>query len=245
MLLVEELVEGADPPGAARLRADLRRWLSRLAPDVPWDLATAPVYRWGRQGWSITFRAIPLAPDKRGLRPNHRAIGVYGHAPVQFIDHAPAIRKAVMSKHHQYGDLDAPFVVAVGTYIHETDRWHTTNAMYGALAFQLGRDATGETVTRPFRCDDGYFGAPPQWQHRNVSGVLIVNQLMPSHVQRADVAMWRHPDPLHPLPQNLGLPAHNLTPATDGTLNDTPPAPTAEEFFGLPSPWPPGEPWPR
>lgn len=243
MLWLDDLVEGSQPPAAARLRADLRRWLGELDPDEPWDLESAPSHRWQHDGWSVTFKPIPKKPEERARQANNRAIGVYGHTGVDWIDDAPAIRKALTTKHHEYGDLDAPFVIAVGTYIHDRDRWHTTNAMYGALAVELSEGLNGEMATREIRQPDGYFGVPLNWQHRNVSGVLLVNQLMPYYVQRAEVTLWRHPNPVHALPDELGLPGHAV--AFDaGKLTEIPSASTAEDFFGLPDPWPPGEPWP-
>lgn len=244
MLWLDDLVEGPKPPAAARLRADLRRWLAQLDPDQPWDVESAPSHQWQHDGWSVTFKPIPKKPEARGQQPNSRAIGVYGHTGVDWIDDAPAIRKALTTKHHEYGDLNAPFVVAVGTYIHDRDRWHTTNAMYGAAAVELSEGPDGEMATREIRQPDGYFGVPPHWQHSNVSGVLLVNQLMPYHLQRAEVTLWRHPHPVHALPDQLGLPGHAV--AFDaGKLMEIPSASTAEDFFGLPDPWPPGEPWPE
>jgi hypothetical protein len=118
----------------------------------------------------------------------------------------PRSARPLTTKHHEYGDLDVPFVIAVGTYIHDRERWHTTDAMYGALAVELSEGPDGEMVTREIRQPDGYFGVPPEWQHRNVSGVLRVNQLMPYYVQRAEVTLWRHPNPVHALPDELGVP---------------------------------------
>lgn len=34
-----------------------------------------------------------------------------------------------------------------------------------------------------------YFGTPPEWANRNVSGVLLINQLMPYYVQRAETTL--------------------------------------------------------
>jgi hypothetical protein len=164
MLWLEELVEGANPPPAARLRADLRRWLTELDPDKPWDVDSAPSHRWEHDGWSVSFKPIPTKREARGRRSNSRAIGVYGHTGVDWIDDAPAIRKALASKHHEYGDLDAPFIIAVGTYIHDRDRWHTTNAMYGAAAIEWNKGPDGKTAAREIRQPDGYFGVPPDWK---------------------------------------------------------------------------------
>ena len=79
-------------------------------------------------------------------------------------------------------------------------------------------------------------------RHRNVSSVLLINQLMPYYVQRAEVTLWLHPNPVHKLPDQLGLPGHAMALTAD-MLTEIPPASTAEEFFGLPAPWPPGDPW--
>ncbi len=243
MLWLDELEEGASPPASARLRKDLRRWLAELNPDVPWDADAAPMRRWEHDGWAVTFRAVPKKPEARGTTRNDRAIGIYGHTGVDFIDGAPAIKKALATKHHEYGNLGAPFIIAVGTYIHDRDRWHSGNAMYGHVAVQIGEAPDGSMVTREIRQPDGYFGTPPEWTNRNVSGVLLVNQLMPYHVQRAETILWRHPNPVHQLPEAVGLPGDTLSLAGSTLVEIS--APTrADQFFGLPDPWPPGEAWP-
>lgn len=243
MLWLDELKEGTSPPASARLRRDLRRWLGKLNPDAPWDPRGAPTRRWEHDGWAVTFRAVPKKPEARGTRPNERTIGIYGHTGVDFIDDAPAIKKALATKHHEYGDLGAPFIIAVGTYIHDRDRWHSGNAMYGRVAVQIGEAPDGSMVTRKVRQPDGYFGTPPKWANRNVSGVLLVNQLMPYYVQRAETTLWRHPNPIHELPDVIGLPADTLSLA-DTTLAEVPAPTRADQLLGLPDPWPPGEPWP-
>lgn len=243
MLWLDELEEGASPPASARLRKDLRRWLAELDPDAPWEADAAPTRRWDHDGWAVTFRAVPKKPEARGTRLNDRAIGVYGHAGVDFIDDAPAIKKALATKHHAYGDLGAPFIIAVGTYIHDRDRWHSGNAMYGHVAVQIGEAPDGSTVTRDVRQSDGYFGTPPEWSNRNISAVLLVNQLMPYYVQRAETTLWRHPNPARELPVEVGLPGDTVS-LGDSTLVEVSAPTRADQFFGLPDPWPPGEAWP-
>ena len=243
MLWLDDLKEGTSPPASARLRKDLRRWLGQLDPNAPWDLDAAPTRRWEHEDWAVTFRAVPKKPETRGTRPNDRTIGVYGHTGVGFIDDAPSIKKALATKHHEYGDLGAAFIIAVGTYIHDRDRWHSGNAMYGHVAVQIGEAPDGSTVTREVRQPDGYFGTPPEWANRNVSGVLLANQLMPYYVQRAETTLWRHPNPVHELPDEIGLPSDTLSLA-DSTLVEVPAPTRADRLFGLPDPWPPGEAWP-
>jgi len=244
MLWLEELKEGDAPPAGAALRRDLRRWLASLDPDAYTDLDDAPTYRWAKDGWSVAFKALPKARHARGVRIGDRSIGVYGHTRAGIVNDAPTIRDALTEKHHAYGDLNAPFIIAVGLYIFDTDRWHSTGALYGAEGMQLGETTAGERVMRSVRQADGYFGTPPEWTNRQVSGVLVVNQLQPYSVTRAEVTLWRHPDPIHPLPPNLGLPAEEVA-LVHSRLEVTPPVRAAAELFGLPSPWPPGEAWPR
>lgn len=244
LLWLSELREGTRPPASARLRENLRSWLSRLNPDDVADLETAPEHLWEHDGWAATFKPIPRRPDARE-RPPNSAIGVYGHMGASFIDDAPAIRNALAAKHHAYGDdLGAPFVIAVGTYIFDSDRWHAANALYGHEAIQIGQTSEGETITRSVRQPDGYFGVLGNWQHQNVSGVLLVNQLMPYYFHRAEVTLWQHPDPLRPIPDNLLLTAATINFDGSRLIEKAAPA-TAAEMFQLPDPWPPGERWPN
>lgn len=244
ILWLDHLVDGPRPPKAARLRGELCRWLRRLDPDAPWTPDAAPRYDWRDDGWEAGLKAMPKKLEARGLRPDSRAIGIYGQSGASFVDDAPAIRRALAAKHHEYGDLDGPFVIAIGTYIIDRDRWHASNAMYGQHAIEFDPNSVGEVSTRAIRQADGYFGTPPDWQNCNVSGVLLVNQLMPYYFQRAEVTLWRHPNPIHALPDELGFPAHVIA-VDNGGLSEAPPDPSAGEFFGLPDPWPPGEAWPN
>ncbi|WP_159080600.1 hypothetical protein [Nocardia suismassiliense] len=242
-LWLSSLTEGPNPPSSARLRNGLRKWLAGLDPDDYPDFGVAPEWHWEHSGWAATFKAIPKKAEARGTRPTDRAIGVYAYAGVSRVDDAPMIRDGLAAKHNAYGDLNAPFVIAIGTYIFDSDRWHSTNAFYGHEAIQFSA-TVGDETTQVIREPDGYFGVFPDWQHRNVSAVLLINQLMPYHLLQAETTLWQHPDPLHPLPESHSFPW--ATVKFDGTqlIGITAPV-TASDFFGLPEDWPPGEPWPK
>lgn len=244
MLCLDRLVEGSRPPAAARLRADLAKWLAQLDPDSISGLADSPAWHWTHDGWSVTFRPIPLKKESRGIRKDRRAIGIFGHHKAAIINNAPAIKAALSAKHHAYGDLDAPFVVAVGTYMFDADDWHATNALYGHSAVEFSAGPEGEMETRAVRQPDGYFGTPPDWLNNHVSGVLLVNQLMPYYVQKAETTLWLHPAARHPLPDGLGLP-FRVAGVRQRGLDLTDSVFRPDEFLGLPDPWPPGEAWPE
>jgi len=244
VLMLDELREGVTPPAAAKLRAELRRWLTSLDPDDMTDLEHAPTFQWEQDGWAASFRAIPKAQHaRRPARRGDRAIGVYGHTSAQMVDDAPTIRDALKAKYRDYGDLDAPFIIAVGLYIFDSNRHHRSNALYGDEAIQWGETASGEIVTRAVRHPNGFFGARPDWEHRQVSGVLTVNQLQPYSVLGAETTLWRHPNPGHALPADIGLPGDTVDLAAN-RLESTPSSVSTADLFELPTAWPLGEPWP-
>lgn len=241
LLAVSEIEVGKSAPSGAKLRRELASWLASLDPDSFTSLANAPQYPWTEGGWSATFRALPKRLQARGIRPNERAIAVHGYE-AGFEDFASTIRKAVVGKHQAYGSLHAPFVVAVGTYIIDTDRWHSTNAFYGHEAIELTEDANGElTLGKSVRQRDGYFGSPGAWKNQNVSGVLVVNQLAAWSVLKAEATLWRHPNAAHSLPA-LKMPWDTVD-IVEGRLIVSPPENQPADFFGLSEPWPPGERW--
>lgn len=203
------------------------------------DRENAPRFTWAREDWSAEFSAIPVRKDGRRVDgTERRAIAIYAHEPAEWVNDATTITKALDAKHGEYGALDKPFVIAVGLFIQDTDRWHSTNALYGPERIILsdGEDA------RSVRQGDGYFGAPQNWQHTNVSGVLLVNQLQPYHVHKAETTLWVHPGASLPI-SPFGMPGDTVN--LDGNqVTTTSGAIPANELFGLPPEWPPGDPWP-
>ncbi|MFE3192454.1 hypothetical protein ACFXHA_25825 [Nocardia sp. NPDC059240] len=241
-LRIVELQDGLNPPRAAKLRKQLERWVAGLAPDDVFDFENSPELRWEDDGWAAMFSVIPKSPNARHSGTSGRAIGLYPTVS-SWVDDASTIRAALAEKHSAYPGLDSPFVIAIGTYIADTDRWHSSNALYGHEAMTLTQSTDGDLVFDGLvRQPDGYFGTAPDWNHNNVSAVLLVNQLMPWHVLRAETTLWHHPAPLRLLPSDTGLPWGSIE--AKGTQLVEGPAPvTAALFLGLPDTWPPGEPW--
>ncbi|MFC7405721.1 hypothetical protein [Georgenia alba] len=242
-LSLERLEVGPKPLPAAKMRRKVMSWLRGLDPDRHGDGIRGPYFDWHDEGWVVRFGAIAVRPERRGARPGHRAIGLYADAEAQWIDDAGTIRTALGKKHRVYGVPDAPFIIAVGIYTSDHDRWGSANALYGRDGVEIQWTSSGQVVTRPARQPDGYFGAPPDWKCQHVSAVLLVDQLMPWYVGRADAALWKHPAPTYPLGETR-LPVTTL--ATEGSkVVEHPPVISPSQFFGLPDPWPPGEPWPK
>lgn len=242
ILMIRSLNEGDSNPLAARLRTELRKWLAGLNPDAIDDLNSAPRYRWVQGDWSAEFSALPKKKEARGRSDRERrAIGVYAHEPARSVDDAETIRRALASKDGEYGYLGRPFIIAVGLFIHDRDHWHSMNAFYGHETIEWS-EGTGETSAS--RSADGYWGAPGSSAHTNVSSVLLVNQLQPYHVQKAEVTLWHHPSAAEPTPPSLRTPGQ-VVQVRDRHVTVTPTGIDSTALFGLSDPWPPGEPWPK
>lgn len=243
-LWVEEMVEGPESPSGAKIRDDIRRWLKDLDPDsinVDPGADALPKRHWTQGSWSGDVMAIPKNPDAR--ERTDRSIGVYGHTPIRVIDDAPKLRRALNQKARAYGHLGKPFVIAIGTYLWDSDDWQVKDTLYGHSSLAISGLNNNALRTRPFTQNDGFFGEPGDWRNRRVSGVLVVNQLSQHNPLLAQVDLWLHPAATHPLPD---IP---LFPGSIRTVDENGPTSTdaldARTLFGLPADWPSGEPWDR
>ncbi|MCS5716402.1 hypothetical protein NVV95_17785 [Herbiconiux sp. CPCC 205716] len=240
LLALEHLVDGPRDPASARLRHALGVWLKTLDPDTI-TTENAPSFQWENAGWSVGFKPIPLRPDARGVRPGDRAIGIFGHTGARVVNEAATIVSALGVKHNAYGVLDAPLLIAVGLQAFSAHTWDSANAFYGPEVVRIRNASDGiETVDRS-REMNGYFGSPPDWGHRQVSGVVVVNQLGPYKPLLAQPTTWLHPGALYPLRNSPGLPGSVMEAVGDQVV-ETSAIPSAD-FFDLPDPWPPGDPW--
>ncbi len=236
-LWFEHIEEGVASPPASKLRMAIRTWLATLDPAARSDIRDRPVFQWASDGWTVSLTALPR-PTGGPSGPTARSIGVFP-ATVGFVDDSSPLKQALARKHSAYGKLEEALIIAVGVYNFDRDRCATANALWGHEAVQISANDTDDHGTL-IRQPDGYFGTPGAWRHSNVSGVLVVNQLQPTHFPTADVSLWLHPTPTHRLPSNIGLPGEVIT-LVGNQLATSEPAVTPGQFFDLPEVWPPGE----
>lgn len=239
LLVTVDIQQSLHSAPGANFRQQIRDWLATLDPDQV-DLAGLPTLTLVRGDWSVTIEAWPRRERSRGEKT--RSIGMYAHAPAEFIDDGRKLVAALKSKASRYGDLDAPFVIAVGMYTFDEDDEDLHNALYGSTAWVVDEPGPdGRSETRGIRNHDGYFGSPAGWRNRRVSGVLVVDQLSLHDPTRARVTLWPHPDPLHPLPPE------SLFPGTvrewDGEKVAKRAGRDVRTLLGLPESWPEGDPW--
>jgi hypothetical protein len=238
-LLTTSIAQACNSAPAGSFRDQIRKWLGQLDPDVV-DIEHLPARTFEQDGWSVTVEAMPIKPDRRGNV--RRSIGIYAHSEAEFIDDGAKLVAALKSKASRYGDFDAPFVIAVGTNSFDEDDEDVVNALYGSVSWLLGGVGPGEEVTtRGVRNHDGYFGSPGAWKNRRVSGVVIVDQLTLHDPAHAQVALWLHPAPLHPLPSEPIFPG--VIHEWNGQMTDKREALDARALLGLADDWPQGHRW--
>lgn len=246
-LWIEVVRQGAGPLGAKPLRGRLENWLRGLDPDEynGWSRQDLPnlTYREERGdeevAWVIEFEAIPKSPQargKKGLRP----LGIFSGGATWLDD--DGIRGALSDKGSAYGQLGAPYVVAVASENIDLDEQEVLNVLYGTDAPEFRTSADGSEPYTYVRTPDGYWFRGDRWEHRHVSAVLVVKSLHPAFVGRQTHTIWEHPGPEHSVD---ALPIwRRAVCGADSPVRYIDPARNQADWFGLGEPWPMGDPFP-
>jgi len=225
----------------ARLKRDVISWLRSLEPDamrVSFAEGEGDRFEFAHDGWVIELRPMPITAEQRG-KP-HRPVGMYGPPEAHFIDDAGTLREAIADKGRAYGALGYPLLIAVNVATAFHDDHDTTNALYGTLRFRVNR-WSDDGAAEPFRDRDGYWGAPPDWNHPGVAGLLLGKNISPWSAAKTSATLWPHPQSGTAVPL-LSLWGSSAL-ATDHIENRDPDEPAAQ-FFELRDGWPVGEPFP-
>ncbi|MGW0877994.1 hypothetical protein [Streptomyces sp. NPDC002671] len=231
---------GTATPPQRRLKSGLTRWLESLDPDqVIADYerkVPLPSHTWQEAGWCLTFQAIPRSPGKRG-NPSSRTIGVYPSAwAVE--DGSERVLHAVTHKGGKYGDLDLPFIVALGHAADFPEDEDIERALYGSTV-EYAYDS-GSTFTRK---PDGYWSATYDHAHSRVSGVLVVNNPAPWTWTKNTPVLWQSPDPAS-LPAPI-FPSWATAQLVGIQVERQPAIRSVHTALGLPERWPTGDAFPR
>jgi hypothetical protein len=244
-LWIDLATQGDAPLRARPLRSSLERWLAGLDPDdhtiVGKHRDDLPGFIHEDAGWKIDFRAISRSPEARG-RKGARPLGIFGGGEDRVQDEE-GIRGALADKGSAYGSLDAPFVVAVASGSISLDDYDVRNALYGTEVVEFRTFADGTESTVMARKPDGYWYRGNRWDHRGVSGVLVVKNLHPAFVGKQQHTIWEHPDPEHAVD---AFPMwRRAVVGADGGMTLVEPERSQADWFGLGDLWPVGEPFPK
>lgn len=225
---------GTATPGRRDVVAPLETWLASLDPD---ELLEAE--RTGAEpetttltfaGWRISFAAIPLRPDLRGL-DDHRVLGAHGEGIAQLDDITP-LRRKLKRKATHYGDLGRPYAIAVlcaGTFVESTD---IEQALLGSIAGRYHPDEGFGWV----RQRDGLWVRPDRPVNTRVSAVLTATGLSSTAITAVTPCWWSNPWARYPVA--LELPWEQVEATTAGAPTTQPASQPPGALFGLPERWP-------
>lgn len=182
MLGIDVVSVGNDCPPAGPLSGKLRAWLSTLNADqliaAGGDNYSSESIEWVEGGWHLNFKAYPLPADRRD--PGGRIIGTWGPAEASIVDDVTPIRKRVASKAKAYGELKAPFVIAIDAVSQFTGDDDFLSAFYGTSAVVYYQNAgPGAPPPTWIRKLDGLWVKRDGWHQSQVSAVLASTTIMP------------------------------------------------------------------
>lgn len=244
---MEVLNVGDTAPATEPLCARLQAWLASLDADQLVIRGSRDAddgiefLEWGQGSWRLVFEAYPLAPDGRGS--GGRIIGTLRPAEAQCIDDVTPLRKRLSVKTKAYGDLDAPFVIAIDAVSDTTDDRDFIAALYGTPEIRYYENAgPGAPPPTSVRRLDGLWARRHGWHHTQVSAVLASTRIMPWTAGSAVPTLWHHPGADRPVSNICPLLRQARLDLTRGQIQYDAPEITPHEFFGLPEGWP-GRDW--
>lgn len=185
----------------------------------------------------LIFEAYPLASGHYG--PGGRIIGTFRPAEAQHIDDVTPLRKRITSKATAYGNLNAPFVIAVDAVGDFTDDHDFLSAFYGKLAIKYYQNV-GHAGPPPvaIRLFDGLWARPDGWRQTQVSAILATTKVMPWTITSTTPTLWHHPGADLPVGDICPLLRQARLDPANQRITYSGPELTPHEFFGLPQNWP-------
>lgn len=227
------------PSGKKLVRAVLK-WLDSLDPEriqgeIDADgFDAVEIFEWSHEDWFLSFRPIPLRPERRGKAKS--LIGV-ASGGVGFINVWTPIRDAVKYKGSKYGELGLPFLVAVNVDTFALDPIDEMQALFGQEQFiiSVGRP-TDEPVMQ--RIPNGAWNGPCGPQCTRVTGAWFFNDLTPYTAASRRGTIYLNPWAPASLPDSLLVVPHAI--AEDGKMNWID-GKSLREIFSLNEGWPEGE----
>jgi hypothetical protein len=197
-------------PAAKKLRLEVHRWLDSMDVDEisaaieQLGIDSMPSYEWNHEGWSLIFRPIPRAPERRG--EGGSLIGMLtGEAG--WVNSWEPIRDAIQHKGQRYGDLNRPFLIAVNLDAMRLNDIDEMQALYGEerLTVSIDNDNTPMELTR---------GPNGAWRDhagptsRRVSGLWSFNNLNMYSLGSAKHTVYFNHWALRQLPEMLKVLPH-------------------------------------
>ena len=225
-------------PSGKKLRAALEAWLNTLEPDAiiqQDDRRVWPTCEWNHEDWHIVFTALPRSPKNRG-RKDMRIIGSF-FPEGRFLSTWESVRDTVIKKGNDYGEIDAPLVVAANVISSHLDRIDEMQALFGQEQFIFQADPDIEQKEPEFkRAPNGVWFGPEGPRYSRISAVMMFRDLHPWTFGIRSVTTYLNP--WAKLPIDGALLKLNYAKAGEEGKMRWHKVKEPYEILGLPSGWP-------
>jgi len=225
------------PPRGKTLRGELSRWLEGLDPDVvakqvgEKGFDAIPTMDWSHDNWDIKFEAIPIKPERRGMR--QRVIGTLSGG-ARWINGWEPIRNAIRSKGNHYSQLDKPLVVAVNVDAFSLDRIDEMQALFGQEEY-IFNPSNLNAQPEMLRAPNGAWHGREGPQYTRVSGAWLFGTLTPWNIISRKNTLYFNPWSALKLPESLEQLNHaSVVEAKMKWVDGS----SLREILGLPESWP-------
>lgn len=225
------------PVSGARLRRRLQRWLTSLDCEQVvgvWngDGDSIPVFRYEQH--NVRFRISPVPRQRsRGTIRRSRAIASRTLSPLSIQPQEP-IRNSVVAKATRYGNLEAPYLVAVNAMSDYADSESAIDALFGTPGVSVRQTPDG-FEERHTRDTDGAWRGPSGPVNTRVSAVISTERLTPWSLGQRRARLILNPwarNPLTSMPFSI-----DVVQVQNERLSNTP-GQSLREVLELPEGWP-------
>lgn len=178
----------------------LKDYVSTRLAALPQDPTTAgpgtspsydePTWTYDDRGWRLRLWAIPKSPAERsqaGVRP---LAGMLEGTAFR-VQTEESIRTTLRKKARRYGNMDRPYIVAVGVPVHAHD--DVLGALFGSVVVEVAfRD--GQVLSqRPRLAPNGLWSGPNGPRLTSVSAVLVIERVSLWDLAKADWLLYHNP----------------------------------------------------
>lgn len=194
-----------------RIRSAIHGWLQTLDPSEVSEQIKGggyekqPPWIWDRDGWRIIFFAIPR--PKEAQRTTGKTVLYHFWVP-RSVEAQKSLKDTLEEKADRYGELLLPYVIAVDVLAIDSFGSGVGEVLFGKEVLLIDTQTEKATLTRspllPGRpySENGLWFARRGPQNRQVSAVLLVDELMPWAIAHKTPVLWHNPwaeKPLDPV----------------------------------------------
>jgi len=183
---------------------EIHQWLLTLNPDevsqkegLP-DRDMRPYYSWMHDGWHIDFIAISRPPEERNQ--GGETVFYSFSSYEKWNETQNSLSRKLDEKAKKYGVLQLPYIIAVDILALNSIGRDLNEVFFGQDIVLIDPESGATMQTRspfhpkrPSREDGFWIGQGRRLRNKQVSAVLLIDELMPWSFTRKTSLLWHNP----------------------------------------------------